>query len=565
MLEEFSELGLEVHYLPIRVNEKILLHLGAGSYPSVAGVIKELVNNAFDADAEQVIISIGYSNFDEIRVFDTGVGMSLERFKMALVSIGNSMKDTIDQRRVTKKFRRPIIGRFGIGLIGLSQICEQVIIESQEPGAKTKFAALIDFTQFQQNDYERTSLSVLSSRYGGTELLRRQLDEPGLEPERREELELRLKLALKADLARQDKGFGVEHEHLGHCWFVPELPALPHTPGTYVILLGIRPEIKQALMGAGRPTAALLNKGIDWEQYLNETATHSVIGWSWRELCEKMRLETDGLTMPALPSYHQFLYELALMSPIPYLDDGPISIRPEVLLQKRKELKGFNFSVKVDNRTLYKPILLPSGSLTKQLELKDAEDYLITLITFDDRVPADGSRLRYHGYLYWQKSQNKPSAIRGIQLYIRNVGIGLYDETLLNFSKAHNIYLNGQLSGEIYVEEGLERALNVDRRSFRETDPHYVALQQHIFLELEAVLEKSMEADKQRQKVKATAFRKQHVAQLSKWLASATNGKLNLTIGTNGAAHPVEVHNNRLLFDLESDRWAGTQSERLLY
>ena len=67
-----SDLGLEAHYLPIRVNEKILLHIGAGSYPSVAGVIKELVNNAFDADAQQVIISIHSSSPDEIilRVFE---------------------------------------------------------------------------------------------------------------------------------------------------------------------------------------------------------------------------------------------------------------------------------------------------------------------------------------------------------------------------------------------------------------------------------------------------------------------------------------------------------------
>jgi hypothetical protein len=229
------------------------------------------------------------------------------------------------------------------------------------------------------------------------------------------------------------------------------------------------------------------------------------------------------------------------------------------------QLKRFNFSLRVDNRTLYKPILLPSGSPSLNY-LKDAQasDYLIKPITFNDDAPAGGSRLRYHGYLYWQKSQNKPSPIRGIQLYICNVGIGLYDETLLNFSRVYATSQVGQISGEIYIEEGFRRALNVDRRTFRETDAHYVALQQHIWRELEAILQKSMEADKRHQKVKAAASRKQHVAQLSKLVSRATNNKLGLTYTTNGATKPVEVNNNQLVFDLESDRWAGTKAERLL-
>jgi hypothetical protein len=402
--------------------------------------------------------------------------MSLERFKMALTSVGNSMKDTIDQRRLTKKYKRPIIGRLGIGLMALSQICDKAIIESQEPGAKTKFSAVIDFSRFRQKGLERTSLSVLSSYYGGIELLRRQLFDTGLDPAQREELKLRLKLAAEADAVRQEKGFDLEKGHLGYCTFIADLPALPYTPGTLLILLGIRPEIKLALMGTGGlfPRAAHLahQNGAempyhDWDEYFSQ------IHWSWRDICEKLQAETDGLTYEALPSYHQFLYELALMSPVPYFPDGPISIPPQILGQKKEELKRFNFSLRVDNRLLYKPTLLPSAALTSQDDLKMGNDYLIRQIQFNE-VLADGTHLRYHGYLYWQKAENKPTPLHGIQLYICNVGIGLYDETLLNYSKVERNSRTGQISGEIYVEEGLEQALNVDRRSFRETDLHYV-------------------------------------------------------------------------------------------
>ena len=102
---------------------------------------------------------------------------------------------------------------------------------------KPSFLTLIDFTPLRRNGLEGTGFTVLSSRDGGIELLRRQLEEDGLNPERRDELELRLKLALKADEVRQERGFGVENDHLGRCFFVPELPALPLTEGTAVTLL----------------------------------------------------------------------------------------------------------------------------------------------------------------------------------------------------------------------------------------------------------------------------------------------------------------------------------------
>jgi hypothetical protein len=42
----------------------------------------------------------------------------------------------------------------------------------------------------------------------------------------------------------------------------------------------------------------------------------------------------------------------------------------------------------------------------------------------------------------------------------------------------------GQVSGEVYVQEGLESALNIDRASFRETDPHYLALRAVLWKQL---------------------------------------------------------------------------------
>lgn len=556
MIKELSDISAKIEYLPIRVNEKILLNIGGGIYSSPAGAIKELVNNAFDADAEQVVISTGYPYFDEIQVMDTGQGMSLERFKMAMVSIGNSMKDTIDPYRVTQKYKRPIIGRLGIGLMALSQVCDKAMIESQLPEAKTKFLALIDFTQFRPNRYQRTSLSVLSSQYGGAEAIRHQLAFDGLQPERREELTLRLRLALEADKMRQMKEIDLQKQHLGYCMYIPELPVLPHSQGTTITLLGVRPEIKQMLTDASRPMPlpkhVLMHEEVeDWGDYMSLVQDDS-----WRELCEKLRSKTENLTYQTLPSYHQFLYELALMSPVPYFDDAPMTMRADILGEKKKELRRFNFSVRVDNRLLYKPQLLPSGALSSP----NADELIVRQLHFDDHI--DGSQLRYHGYLYWQNSQNKPSAIRGIQLYIRNVGIGLYDQTLLDFSKIDSTLKVGQISGEIYVEKGLERALKVDRESFGKTDAHYVVLQHQIWKELRAISSSIVEVEQRRKKAQFAMEQEQHVATLEKMVSSATNGKVDLTVTTDQTAQPIELDNGRFVLNPESDRWSGSTAEQ---
>lgn len=95
------------------------------------------------------------------------------------------------------------------------------------------------------------------------------------------------------------------------------------------------------------------------------------------------------------------------------------------------------------------------------------------------------SRLKFSGYIYHQNHAISPPELRGLIIRIRNVGIGSYDKSFLNFPQSVGPIITG-MTGEIYVEEGLEEALNIDRNSFRETDPHYIKLQEVIFSRLSA-------------------------------------------------------------------------------
>ena len=67
--------------------------------------------------------------------------------------------------------------------------------------------------------------------------------------------------------------------------------------------------------------------------------------------------------------------------------------------------------------------------------------------------------------------------LRGLLVRIRNVAIGSYDATLFKFPKVPSPRFNW-ISGEIYVEKGLEFALNIDRDSFNEIHPHFVKLKE---------------------------------------------------------------------------------------
>jgi len=60
----------------IKVHEKALAHLSRGLYRSPASALRELVSNAWDANARLVEISTNYPLFMRLAVQDNGDGFS---------------------------------------------------------------------------------------------------------------------------------------------------------------------------------------------------------------------------------------------------------------------------------------------------------------------------------------------------------------------------------------------------------------------------------------------------------------------------------------------------------
>jgi len=348
-MEDLDFDASNIEYIPIQVTSNIFLRIGAGIYSSVAGALKELVSNSFDADATNVVVSTNYPEFDEIKVFDNGSGMSPDRFKQAMRNIGSSLKGILEPERKSKKYKRPIIGHLGIGLMALSQICDEAIIESQEEGSKEKFIAKLDFSDFKNRAAKQdlfAQLEIFQNKYGGEQAIKTLLKNEK-DPEKIAELTSALELSKRASESlrkmKATKSELTEGEYLGYCAIYPAVPATEGDHGTVITLKTIDKGVRSLLQDLDRPLDTLpqnfREKDLGWKDYQRE-----VNSWPWRDICERLRLGINFLSYQALPKYHQFLWELSIMSPVQYFSEGPVINNSEILKSKKRELERYNFS-----------------------------------------------------------------------------------------------------------------------------------------------------------------------------------------------------------------------------
>src|ERR1043166_4407020 len=118
----------------IRVHERILRHLSRGFYRSPASALRELISNAWDANATRVEINTNYPKFYQLSIQDNGDDFTADDFENLMSGgIGNSQKRTNDERL---KYGRPTIGRLGIGMLGIAQICGSFLVTSTPKSGK---------------------------------------------------------------------------------------------------------------------------------------------------------------------------------------------------------------------------------------------------------------------------------------------------------------------------------------------------------------------------------------------------------------------------------------------
>ena len=131
----------------MKVAAKVIQLVSTGIYRTPANAMKELISNAFDADAPTVKINFDNQNFEKvtsITIEDNGKGINSGDFQFSMTHIGSSLK------RIEGEFTesgRPIIVRIGIGLLSVGQATNKFeIISAIQNG--TGMRAEIDLSAY---------------------------------------------------------------------------------------------------------------------------------------------------------------------------------------------------------------------------------------------------------------------------------------------------------------------------------------------------------------------------------------------------------------------------------
>lgn len=141
-----------------KINPKLVTILGE-SYTSLEKAFKELVDNAWDADAENVWISIPNSfNNDPIIIKDDGSGMTDEEIKEEYLFVASSRLSRKGKYTMTKN--RLVKGRKGVGKFAGLMISEGMSLETKSNGIYTKVAISKQEILINTDDLESISLPV---------------------------------------------------------------------------------------------------------------------------------------------------------------------------------------------------------------------------------------------------------------------------------------------------------------------------------------------------------------------------------------------------------------------
>lgn len=139
MVEKFTE--------RLHVSKRIVSLLSTSTYQkSFASAIRELVSNAYDADALSVRVTIS-SDFKKIEIEDDGNGMTKQEFGRYLTIAGSKSSDLL-----TRKYLRKRIGHFGVGFLSIFPFCKELEITTTVENSDFVLSAIIPAIDYQESN-----------------------------------------------------------------------------------------------------------------------------------------------------------------------------------------------------------------------------------------------------------------------------------------------------------------------------------------------------------------------------------------------------------------------------
>ncbi len=470
----------------LSTNDRIIARVTDGIYREPWAAFRELIANAYDADASYVIIETGQPDFVRMTVSDDGLGMTPKTLAYVLNNIGGSSKRTAAGREFNTVQKdhpnlspggRPLIGKIGIGVFAVAQLTKHFQIITKSAGELYRLTATVSL-----NTHDEETMLADDSDYvaGNVKIL----------------------------------SHPVPEEEIG-------------AHGTQVVLFDMHPEVRRTLQSERFWDSSSVNTD-DGEAVKTPPVFH--VGYSSNKLNKSPHLpwkhtdkpdakfrrffesvgESTGKSaqsanLDRFDEYLQLIWKLSLSLPVRYIDthpfdlDGssgiaffgfpngrgqaePLPLASGESVRTRLGLSGDNYvaslplSVTLDGVKLSRPVHLPSSlrkasTIGKPFMIAARQDNPFP----DSDLRRAGGRLSFESYLYWN-SQIVPKETSGVLIRVRGASGTLFDPTFLNYRISEQNRLR-QITAEIFVHEGLDGAINIDRESFNYSHPHFLYIQ----------------------------------------------------------------------------------------
>lgn len=490
----------------LATSQRIIARVTDGIYREPWAAFRELIANAYDADATRVIVETGAPDFSQIIVRDNGNGMTPEAVAYLVKSIGGSSKRTqVGQQFNTVSSEdvelspggRPLIGKIGIGLFAVAQLTQhfQIITKSVQKPIRT--SATIKLTT---HDEERLS-SVGEEKYiaGKVSITTEEVTKEDIDSHGTTIVLYSLRKEIRRSLQsypRWNVSQGID----------PSSRAYRRPP---IYHIGVRPNLVPGLQNGKNPN-------VPWNLDAKPSERFRQLVQAAGDVSGRFKAPAD---LDHFDEYLKLLWKLSLALPLKYQGNHPFeylgnsemiflkgpdrhndggfvdlpdeeSVRSKFNLTTRAGSTDARFRVFLDGTELLRPIELPT-TLRRHSRVP-APMLVVAKIDrafHESDLARAGGQLSFEAYLYWN-SQIIPKETAGVLIRVREASGTLFDSSFLDYRISEQNRLS-QITAEVFVDQGLDGAINIDRESFNYSHPHFLFIQKWLHRALRLLINKN--------------------------------------------------------------------------
>jgi hypothetical protein len=475
----------------LETSERVLKRITDGIYRQPSSALRELISNAYDADATTVIIETDRPRFESIIIRDNGNGLTEEALASLVCSIGGSPKRTADgsDMGVTSKEDpalspggRRLIGKIGIGLFAVSQLTKEFQIVTKTKGSRYRTTAHVKLGTHSEERLKQSKGARFET--GHARIWQKRAEDE--ESHGTEVILLNLLPKTRDDLASADRWIQSHDDS-----YLLDEDDSPLAPPKYHIGCVVRSDRARIRQDPHLPWEDTDDSRAKFDKLVR--AIHDETGVS----------SQNPKLVDLLDNYLRMLWTLGLQIPVAYLGEHPFALSgsdnigiyrignkpgsaasrlvlsPRETIADRLDLAAMRFQkeagtfdVFIDGIQILRPLTfrdthLVASTIGTSLMFVGKDEPDLSQIPETIR----GGSLDFEAYLFWQPKV-VPVEHRGALVRISNANGTLFDETFMKYPISEQTRKT-QITAEIFVNEGMDAALNIDRESFNYAHPHY--------------------------------------------------------------------------------------------